>query len=124
MIRKIFGDKIKIADIILIVSLLLVSLSVFLIFTLSSEGGAYAVVSVGGEEVARYSLSEDGEYALNGGTNILVIEDGYAYIREANCKNQQCVNMGRKNKVGQFIACEPNGIVVVIEGAADEEFEV
>ena len=116
MIRRIFGDKIKIADIILIVSLLLVSLSVFLIFTLSSDDGAYAVVSVGGEEVARYSLAEDGEYSLNGGTNILVIEDGEAYMKEADCPKQLCVKQGRVSKVGESIVCLENRVSVTVVG--------
>ena len=118
------GKKKIIADAVLVLALLLVALSVFLIMNLTREAGAYAVVSIDGNEVARYSLADNGEYSLNGGTNILVIENGEAYMKEASCKNQKCVNMGKKSKVGQFIACTPNGVVVVIEGSRDEMLEV
>ena len=124
MTRKIFGDKIKIADIILIAVLVVFSLSVSFITFLVGEGGAYAVVTVDGVQIARYSLDVDGEHVLNGGTNVLVIEGGYAYVRDASCKNQKCVKMGRVNRTGQFIYCEPNDVAIVIEGADDDMLEV
>ena len=126
MSEKMIGKKKIIADAILVAALLLVSLSVFLIMSLVRDDGAVAVVTLNGEEIGRYSLSEDGVYELNGGTNILTVKDGEAYVSHADCKNQKCVNMGKKSKVGQFIACTPNGVVIVIEGESgdDEMLEV
>ncbi len=73
-------------------------------------------VSVGGEVICEYSLSTDGEYALNGGTNILVIEGGEAYIRWADCPKQFCVNQGRISRTGQRITCLENRVIVEVVG--------
>ena len=81
-------------DIILIVSVILVSLlAVFLINANKTEGGK-AVVVKDGKEVASYPLNIDTEVKLenNGGYNILVIKDGCAYIKEASCPDKICVN--------------------------------
>ena len=80
--------------------------------------GKYAgtEVKVDGEEVGKYSLSEDGEYELNGGTNILRIENGAAYLIEANCPDHLCVKQGKINKNGQTITCLPNKLTVTVYG--------
>ena len=77
-------------DIILIASILAVAIALFLIVELTKEEGAGVVVKVDGVEVAEYSLSKNGTYPLNGGTNILVIEDGRAYLSDANCPDKLC----------------------------------
>ena len=59
-----------------------------------------------------YPLDKDGEYVLNGGTNILVIEDGAAYIREADCPDKTCVRKGKLRYVGQSSVCLPNRLSV------------
>ena len=120
MIEKIFGNKKVLADVILVLSLLLVGLSVFLIIALTREAGSFAVVSVNGDEVARYSLSKDGEFSLNGGTNILVIEDGRAYMSDASCPDRLCVHQGKKNHTGERIVCLPNRVMVEIIGDGEE----
>lgn len=121
MLKKILENKKLLSDIILVGVLLLVSLSVFLIWYLNGTDGSTAVVSVDGDVVAEYSLAIDGVYYLNGGTNVLVIEDGAAYIREANCPGyQDCVETGRISRVGETIVCLPNKLVVEIVGEGDE----
>jgi hypothetical protein len=65
-------------DLILIGIILAVILISFLIITLVKQDGAYVIVRVDGVQVAKYALSADGQYDLNGGTNVLRIEDGKA----------------------------------------------
>ena len=118
MIKRILSDKKLLTDIILIGVLLAVGISGLIIWSLTSVGGNTVVVSVGGKTVAEYPLEIDGIYFLNGGTNILVIEDGYAYIREANCPGyQDCVMHEKINGtgIGQDIVCSPNRVHVYIE---------
>lgn len=103
-------------DIILIGAVLLIAIVAALVVSLSGEAGAYVVVRVDGEEVGKYSLSEDGEYSLNGGTNILIIEDGAAYLIEANCPDHLCIKQGKINKNGQTITCLPNKLTVTVYG--------
>ena len=120
MLRKILGDKKLIADIILIASVLLVGLSVFLIVNLTKEVGNSVRVSVDGRVVAEYSLSVDGEYSLNGGTNILVIKGGKAYMKYASCPDGLCINQGEAYKIGQKIVCLPNRVMVEVIGEGEE----
>lgn len=70
-----------------------------------------------GVEVCRYSLSENGTYPLNGGTNILCIEDGVAFLTDADCPDRLCVLQGKISKTGQVIACKPNRLTVTVYGA-------
>ena len=120
MLKKIFGDKKRVADIILIASVLLVSLSVFIIFAIFQKDGAIARVTVDGVFVGEYSLSQDGEYSINGGTNILVIENGVVYMKYASCPDGLCINQGKKSHSGERIICLPNRVIIEIIGEGEE----
>ena len=111
-------------DFILIGSILAVILIAFGIITLTKDDGAYVVVRVGGEEVAKYSLSENGEYELNGGTNILRIEDGKAYLVSATCPDHLCVNQGKIDQSGETITCLPNRLTVTVYSSDEGEVEI
>lgn len=113
----------KKADIIFIAAIIIVAAVLFGIF-LTGEKGATAVVTVNGKETARYPLSVDGTFALNGGSNILVIENGEAYLKDANCPDKLCVKMGRISKTGQSVTCLPNKLNVRIEGAGEPEVDM
>ncbi len=106
-------------DIILIASILLIAIAFFLIVELTKEEGAGVVVKVDGVEVAEYSLSKSGTYPLNGGTNILVIEDGRAYLSDANCPDKLCVHQGKISRTGEVITCLPNKLTVTVFGAEE-----
>ena len=105
-------------DLVLILGLLLISGILFL-FLSGRKTGAYVIVRVDGEETGRYYLNQSGTYELNGGTNTLVIENGYAYLSYANCPDKICVNMGEIKLNGQCITCLPNKLTVTVHGAED-----
>ena len=119
MFKKILENKKLLSDIILIGVLLIVSLSVFLVISLTKEEGTTAVVYVDGVIVAEYSLSVDGKYELNGGTNILIIENGKAYVSYASCPDGLCKNQGRISMVGERIVCLPNKVMIEIIGEGE-----
>ena len=104
-------------DIILIASILIVAIAFFLIVELTKEEGAGVTVKVDGVKVAEYSLSKNGTYPLNGGTNILVIENGKAYLSDANCPDKLCVHQGKISMTGETITCLPNKLTVSVFGA-------
>ena len=105
-------------DIIVIAAILLASIALLLIMTLTREEGAVVVVEIDGQTVATYSLYQNGEYALNGGTNVLVIENGQAYLNYSNCPDHTCEKTGKIQYVGQTIVCLPNRLTVTIKGEA------
>ena len=104
-------------DIALIGFFLLLAAVMFAALHFTQTSGAGVVVRVNGEEVVRYSLSRDGRYELNGGTNILVIQDGEAYLIEADCPDKLCVRQGKISSTGQVITCLPNRLTVTVYGA-------
>ena len=107
------------ADIILVLVLLIVALSVFVIWRLTRESGEWAVVYIDSEEAGRFPLSVDGEDSLNGGSNILVISEGRAYIKYADCPDGKCIKMGKKSLSGESIICLPNKLSIHIEGGEE-----
>jgi len=103
-------------DIILIVSLIFVSVAAITLTLFLRKEGKSVSVEIDGQQVAVYSLSEDGEYPLNGGTNILIIEQGKARMADAHCPDRTCVKAGGISHVGESIVCLPNRVSVSVIG--------
>ena len=110
-------------DIIVVASLLLLSLLVLLLMNLTRREGAYVEIVIDGSVVEQYPLSQDGVYSLNGGTNVLTIQGGVAYMSDSNCPDHICENIGRVKYVGQTIACRPNHLTVTVVGNADDSVD-
>ena len=106
-------------DIIVVASLLLLSLAILLTVNLTKKEGASAEVTVDGVIVAKYPLHTDGEYPLNGGTNVLAIKDGRAYMIYSECPDHTCERTGKVKYVGEQIVCLPNKVSVKIIGSDD-----
>lgn len=107
-------------DIYLIGILLIIFLLILGGVKLTQKGGTEVVVSIDGAEAYSFPIDEDLEFEItgyDGGTNLLIIENGYAYLKEASCPDKLCVHMGRINKDGQSIICLPNRVVVEIRSA-------
>ena len=109
-------NKKLLTDILVVAALLLLSGALLLVVHANRQSGAFAVVCVEGREVARYPLDENGTFPLNGGTNILVIENMTAHLSSANCPDKLCVHQGTIRYTGQCITCLPNRLTVTIEG--------
>lgn len=101
------------ADLLLLFGLLLLGL--FLLLLLRGEPGAYVTVRIGEETVARYPLSVNASYELNGGSNLLVICDGAAYIERADCPDGLCIGQGKISREGERIVCLPNRVMITVE---------
>ena len=111
MSRKLF----TLLDVFLIVSVLLVSIVIGLIFT-SGQSGKTAVVSVEEKVVARLKLNRNTteEIKTDYGYNLVVIENGECFIKNADCRDGICVSRGKINKVGESIVCLPHKLIVEI----------
>lgn len=87
-----------------------------------SSDGKVAVVTVDGEEYASLPLEKDSQLLIknrDGHTNLLVIKDGEAYVAEAGCSNQVCVDTGKIKEEGELIVCLPHKVVITIENNED-----
>jgi len=111
-------------DFILIGAIVAVIAIAIAVLSLTKKDGDYVIVRVDGNEVARYSLSQDGEYQLNGGTNVLRIENGKAYLVSANCPDHLCVKQGKVDQRGETITCLPNRLTVSVYSAEEGEVEL
>ena len=118
--KALFANKKLRVDLILIAALLLLSGVLYLVLRAGRQEGGVAVVRVNGVETERHSLSVNGTFPLNGGSNILVIRDGQAWLSEANCPDLLCVRQGRIHYTGQVITCLPNRVTVTVEGGESD----
>ena len=107
-------------DIFLILALLLVAVALLALNFITRTESNYVDVTEYGKLVATYSLDVNGEHALGGGSNILVIEDGRAYVRYADCPGQHCVKTGKIHYVGESITCAYNEIIIIVKGDSED----
>lgn len=117
--------RIKKADIILLISCIVVFGFATALTNYLPGDGDKVIVSVNGETVSKYSLSEDGKYLItgyNGGENILLIENGKASIVDADCPDGLCVKQKAISSQNETICCLPNRVIV--EVTSDNENEV
>ena len=72
----------------------------------------------------KLDLNKNQEYKVNvdNGYNIIRIKDKKAKIKESDCSNQTCVNMGTISKDGQTLICLPHKVEVTI--VSDDKSEV
>ena len=61
-----------------------------------------------------------------GGQNRLIIENGRAYMQEADCPDKLCVKQGNISMKGQSIICLPHKVVaeIVADDSANENDSV
>ena len=108
-----------IRDIILIAVILAVAVVLLIVTGSHGTEGSYVSVMLQNDEIARYSLSNEGIYAINGGTNTIEIKDGKVRMIEAQCPNHLCVHQGWIGLEGQSIVCLPNKVTVSVCGTGD-----
>ena len=107
------------ADILLVAGVLAAALIVFLL--IPRGGGSTVVVTVDGKEYASLPLDEDAELLIEseGGTNLLIISGGKAYVVEADCPDRLCVRQGWIGYDGESIVCLPHKLTVTVRGGAE-----
>ena len=102
---------------ILFISVLLILISVTaLVMVLSRKTGDMVVVTVNGQPWGEYSLNEDRTVEIRNGDgyNLLIIEGGKAYVKQASCPDGICSSHRPIEYDGESIICLPNKVVVEI----------
>ncbi len=80
-----------------------------------------AEISSDGEVIDTVDLRRDQEFLLesaNGGTNLVVVENGTIRVKEASCPDQVCVSRGACSG-GTPVVCLPNRLVITFLGSSD-----
>lgn len=90
------------------------------------ELGSVVVITVNGKEYKRLPLEEESSLKIPseaGGFNLLVIENGYADIKDASCPDLRCVHQRKIRYNGETLVCLPNKVVVTIESHEQSEVD-
>ena len=102
--------------------ILAVALALLLVMKVTgSEAGNRIQVTVDGEVYGTYSLTEDQVIEVKEGDfyNRIRIEDGKAYMEEANCPDGYCERQGKISGGAQTIVCLPHKLDVEVLEADD-----
>ena len=118
-------------EIVLLGAVLAVALVFYLVNQIRySAPAAFVEISIVDENSSRtvlenFSLAENLEYTITtepmnaeepDGINQLVIQDGKAWISEANCPNHDCVKKGKISQNGEMLVCIPHRLTISIVG--------
>ena len=106
-------------DIILVAVILLIAAAGLLLTMLTRQEGSLVIVKIDGVQTDSYSLYEDRTVEIITGKdnefkNTLIIEDGKAYISQADCPDKICQEHRPISYSGETIVCLPHKIVIEI----------
>lgn len=78
-----------------------------------------AEVTIDGNLTEVLDLSKDQEVTIqspNGGSNVLVVQNGEIWCSEASCPDKVCIHQGKQSMDGGIIVCLPNYMIVQVIG--------
>ena len=109
-----FFSYLKPLDFVIAAAVLLLGLSIWLFpfFKDGSEDLRLSVITDGQENI--YSISENRELSItsNGYALTIIVENGEAFVKHADCPDKHCVKMGRISKEGEAVLCVPAEVVL------------
>ena len=102
-------------DIILMVSLIVISLMMF-VFSFSGSENLIAEIYIDGEKAHSIALSEVTEsYTVNENyCQLLVEKDGVSFVF-SDCGDKLCIKRGKLKNQGDTLACVPEKVVVILK---------
>lgn len=88
------------------------------------EGGVLEV-TIDGALYGSFPLEEDMETTITTsyGSNTVVIEQGRAYVREADCPDKICAGMPRIWQDGEMICCLPHRLFLTVRMERDSGYD-
>ena len=87
--------------------------------------GSNIVITVDGKEYGTYSLLEEQTITITEGEafNIIEIKDGKAYMHEASCPDQLCVDQNKISFDKEAIICLPNKVVITVTSDLESDID-
>ena len=91
----------------------------------ASVEGSNILITVDGEEYGKYSLLEEQTITIENGDakNIIEIKGGKAYMKEASCPDQLCVDQNDISFDKEAIICLPNKVVITVISDVQSEVD-
>jgi len=108
---------IKRNDIIMGVIVLVIALVSLVFFAVTKKEGSTILITVGGEEYQTLELDQNVTLTIDGegnSHNIVVVEDGYVWMSDADCPDKLCVKHNKIHYNHETIVCLPHKVVVEI----------
>lgn len=90
----------------------------------NAVSGSRITITVDGEIYGIYALSEEQTITIENGKNrnIIEIKDGKAYMKEASCPDQLCVDQNEISYDKESVICLPNKVVLTV--SSDEQSDL
>ena len=87
--------------------------------------GSNILITVDGKEYGTYSLFEEQTITIGEGDtkNIIEIKGGKAYMKEASCPDQLCVDQNEISFDKESIICLPNKVVITVISDVESELD-
>lgn len=123
-------DKKRLRNDIILISSLLLTAIVALVFVLCTrvKKNLVATISVQNNVVETIDLSkkEDADYYINGlkGEMHIHTHDGAIAVLESSCPHKDCVRMGYVKETNHPIVCAYNAVYIVINGTSANDVEI
>lgn len=102
-------------DYLLAGAIFLTAMMLWMFQGLNRNPGMTVVVRIDGHIYGTYVLDHDREVVIND-HNLLVIKDGTAFMKWADCNDQLCVHQKAIALEHESIICLPNKVIVEISG--------
>jgi len=115
---------IKLPDILII--LLVTGITLYFTYTVYfvPQGSAQILIRGQGSEWT-FPVETEETITVTGplGYTIVRVENQYTWVEESPCLNQTCVASGKISRQGQWAACLPNNVLIMIQGTGDNEVD-
>ncbi len=100
---------------------IIAGISALMVMFAQSGAGTSVRVTVDGALYGEYSLSGEQSIFIDSasGYNRLGIENGSAYMAEADCPDKYCMDYKPVSRGGETIICLPHRLVVEVTGTRD-----
>lgn len=91
----------------------------------AGNAGGVLEVTIDGALYGSFPLKEDMETTITTsyGSNTVVIEQGRAYVKEADCPDKICAGMPRISQDGEMICCLPHRLFLTVRTEGDSGYD-
>lgn len=97
-----------------------------MLFLWPKSAGEQLVITVDGEVYGTYRMQEEQEISVERDghvVNVVVIADGRAHMKEADCPDHLCIRQGEISKRGETLICLPNKVVVEAQSGGEGTYD-
>ena len=94
--------------------------------SVTKTAGGVLEITIDGELYGSYPLKQEREIEVvsSYGRNMVVIEDGKAFVKEADCPDKICVGMPKIAQEGEMICCLPHRLFLNVKNEEDGGLDV